>query len=244
MPSYETGHARNVQRFQELCSFVTSWGASYNPSNAELELTKLTNKHTAANDALDDVTQKLTNFKDKVNQRENTFSGIRKLTTRVVNFYESTGTAANKVEDAKSIKRKIDGKRADTSVEEPPGEGEEAPTTISASQQSYTQITQFFGQLIALLQADGLYDPNENDLKITTLQGKHDDMEAANTAVIGAKTDISNSRFERDDVMYAEGTGLVDLALLVKKYVKAAFGSDSSEYAQIKGLEFRRPSGK
>lgn len=242
MPVYETGHARNVQRFEELISFITSWGSDYQPSNAEIELTKLTNKLTDANTSLDGVTSSLTDFKGSVNDRENTFDGIRKLVTRVVNFYESTGAAENDVDDAKSIKRKIDGKRADTSVEDPPGEGEEGAETISVSQQSYTQITEFFEQLISLLDADSLYDPNENDLKITTLQTRHAAMQAANTDVINKKTAISNARFARNDVMYADETGLVDKALLVKKYVKAAFGTDSSQFLQIKGLEFRRPS--
>jgi hypothetical protein len=41
--------------------------------------------------------------------------------------------------------------------------------------------------------------------------------------------------------LYADGTGLVDLALLVKKYIKSLFGADSPQYEQISGLKFRRP---
>ena len=41
-------------------------------------------------------------------------------------------------------------------------------------------------------------------------------------------------------MLYADETGLYDLAMLVKKYVKGSFGTDSSQYNQIKGLEFTR----
>ena len=41
--------------------------------------------------------------------------------------------------------------------------------------------------------------------------------------------------------MYADTTGLVDIAMMVKKYTKAAFGTDSTQYNQISGLEFSRP---
>lgn len=67
-------------------------------------------------------------------------------------------------------------------------------------------------------------------------------MKAANTAVIGNQVALSNSRGERDDVMYAPEIGLVDLAMLVKKYVKAAFGTGSMQFNQINSLEFRRPA--
>lgn len=45
----------------------------------------------------------------------------------------------------------------------------------------------------------------------------------------------------RDDAMYADETGLVDLAGLVKKYVKSLYGADSPQFQQISGLEFTRP---
>jgi len=63
----------------------------------------------------------------------------------------------------------------------------------------------------------------------------------ANTAVTNAATPLSNSRITRDNSMYATDTGLVDLAALVKKYVKSLYGADSPQFQQISGLEFTRP---
>ncbi len=63
----------------------------------------------------------------------------------------------------------------------------------------------------------------------------------ANTAVTTAGTPLRNSSITRDDAMYATDTGLVDLAALVKKYVKSLYGADSPQFQQISGLEFTRP---
>ncbi len=52
---------------------------------------------------------------------------------------------------------------------------------------------------------------------------------------------LSNARIARNDVMYADDTGLVEVAAMVKKYVKAVFGADSPQFAQISGLEFHAP---
>lgn len=241
MPS-EVGHARNVQRFEELVAFVTSWGASYQPSNAEIELSKLNNKLSDCQTAIDVVSTSLADTKTARNDRENVFKGLRKLTTRVVNFYASTSPDENDLDSAKSLKRKIDGKRAEQVEDDPDTPDDESANTISASQQSYTQLVEHLDNLIELLSNDASYNPNENDLKIVTLTTLSTNMKAANTNVINNVVTLSNSRGDRDFKMYEKESGLVDKAMLVKKYVKAAFGTDSMEYNQIKGLEFSRPN--
>ncbi|MGH9948156.1 MAG: hypothetical protein ACRD6X_13295 [Pyrinomonadaceae bacterium] len=241
MPIFETGHARNIQRFQEMISFVTSWGAAYAPTNAAISLSALSAKLLASDTAMTAVTSSLAQSKNTVNSRENTFAGLRKLVTRVVNFYESTGADQNKIDDARTLKRKIDGARATTVVDDPNTPEDESANSVSASQQSYTQLVEHFEALIALLGMDPLYFTAELDLQLGTLTALSTQMQSNNLAVINATTALSNARAARDAEMYADSTGLVDLALLTKKYTKAAFGTDSSQYIQIKGLEFTRP---
>ena len=66
-------------------------------------------------------------------------------------------------------------------------------------------------------------------------------MQTANTGVINNIVNCSMNRGARDEELYAEATGLVDRALLSKKYVKGSYGTDSMEYDQVRGLEFTRP---
>jgi hypothetical protein len=51
----ETGHAKNVATFEDLISFCTGYGATYNPSKAALKLPALTTQNTGAIAALQAV---------------------------------------------------------------------------------------------------------------------------------------------------------------------------------------------
>jgi hypothetical protein len=49
----ESGHARNVERFTQLLSFVTSHGAEYAPSNTTITIVNLQAKLGASLAAID-----------------------------------------------------------------------------------------------------------------------------------------------------------------------------------------------
>ena len=67
-------------------------------------------------------------------------------------------------------------------------------------------------------------------------------MQTANTGVINNQVNASMNRGSRDAELYADGTGLVDLALCFRKNTsKPRTAPDSMEYNQVKGLEFTRP---
>lgn len=95
---------------------------------------------------------------------------LRKLTTRVVNSFDASGAPKNAVEDAKSLKRKIDGARATALPVDDPKTPENESKSISVSQQSYTQLVEHLDNLIELLDSTGTYTPNETELQIATLQ--------------------------------------------------------------------------
>ena len=98
-----------------------------------------------------------------------------------------------------------------------------------------------FKKLKELLNEESLYNPNETELKITALTTLVTDLETKNTAVIAATTPLSNERVGRDHVLYDKQSGLVDVALEVKKYTKSVFGASSPEYKQVSGIRFTRP---
>ena len=240
MPNYfETGHAKNVANFQDLIAFVTGYGATYNPTKNALKLPQLNTLFTNGQNALADVVTKNTAYNNAVNARIASFDGLRALCTRLVNAFQTTDASSEKISDAKGFNRKIQGQRS-TKTATPVDANAQAPTTISSSHQSYDQLIQHFAGLISVLQSEPSYAPNENDLKIATLIAKQADMTAKNTALATAFTTISNSRIARDKTLYKELTGLVPIANDVKKYIKSIFGASSAEYAQVKGIEFKK----
>jgi hypothetical protein len=235
----ETGHAKNVANLQDLISFVIGYGATYNPTKNTLKLPQLNTLATTSQTNLADVVTKDTAYNNKVNERVAAFSTLKPLSTRLVNALEITDASTEKVKDVKGLNRKMQGKKA-SATNSPIDPSTPAPITISTSQQSYDQQIQHLAGLISVLQSEPSYAPNETDLKIVTLTAKQADLTAKNNAVATAYTNISNSRIARNNALYSTNTGLVDIATEVKKYVKSIYGATSPQFAQVKGIEFKK----
>ena len=234
----EVGHAKNVANFQNLIAFVTGYGATYNPSKNALKLPQLIALKADAETKLADVVTKNTAYNNKVNERLNAFSGLKSLSTRLVNALQTTEATTETVGNAKTFNRKMQGKKASSS-QTPTDPNTPAPTTISTSQQSYDQLIQHLAGLTSVLEAETSYTPNETDLQVATLQTKIADLTAKNTAVATAYASISNSRIARNETLYSSSTGLVETANEVKKYIKSVFGASSPQFAQVKGIQFK-----
>ncbi|ESU21053.1 hypothetical protein FCR2A7T_07170 [Flavobacterium cauense R2A-7] len=235
----ETGHAKNVANLQDLISFVTGYGTTYNPTKNALKLPQLTALYTASQASLADVVTKNTAYNNKVNERVVAFKDLKSLSTRLINALQTTDATSEKIADAKAFNKKMQGIRA-KAVETPSDSNAPAPNTISTSQQSYDQQIQHLAGIISVLQSEPSYAPNENDLKIVTLTAKQTDLTAKNSAVAIAYANVSNSRIARDKTIYGEDTGLFDIATEVKKYIKSVFGATSPQFAQVKGIEFTK----
>ena len=234
----EIGHAKNVANFQDLIEFVTAYGTTYNPSKNALKLPQLIALKASADATLADVITKNTNYNNKVNERITAFSGLKSLSTRLVNALQTTDATTETIGNAKTFNRKMQGKKASSS-QTPTDPNTPAPTTISTSQQSYDQLIQHLAGLTSVLEAETSYTPNETDLQVATLQTKIVDLTAKNTAVATAYASISNSRIARNETLYSSSTGLVETANEVKKYIKSVFGASSPQFAQVKGIQFK-----
>ena len=234
----EVGHAKNVANFQDLIEFVTGYGTTYNPSKNALKLPQLIALKASADATLADVITKNTNYNNKVNERITAFSGLKSLSTRLVNALQTTDATTETIGNAKTFNRKMQGKKASSS-QTPTDPNTPAPTTISTSQQSYDQLIQHLAGLTSVLEAETSYTPNETDLQVATLQTKIVDLTAKNTAVATAYASISNSRIARNETLYSSSTGLVETANEVKKYIKSVFGASSPQFAQVKGIQFK-----
>lgn len=235
----ETGHAKNVANFQDLISFVTGYGATYNPTKNSLKLPQLITLATNAQANLADVITKNTEYNNKVNERILAFKDLKPLSTRLINALQTTDASPQKIADAKAFNKKMQGIRS-KAITIPTDPNTPAPNTISTSQQSYDQQIQHLAGIISVLQTEPSYAPNETDLQITTLTAKQSDLTAKNNAVSTAYTNVSNSRIARDTTIYGTNTGLFDIATEVKKYIKSVFGTTSPQFAQVKGIEFTK----
>ena len=240
----ETGHAKNVANFEDLISFCTGYGTSYNPNKASIKLPALNTQFTSAKNSLTTINTLLPPSTNAINARDIVFSPLNKLMTRINNAVASSNVSKQVIADAKTITRKLQGKRASdklpTVADNPATPEDESQKSISASQMSFDNRIENMDKLIQLLASQTGYAPNETDLKVATLTTLLGDMKTKNTAVITALTPLSNARIARNNILYATGTGLVDTAGEVKKYVKSVFGGTSPQYKQVSGLKFTK----
>lgn len=249
----ETGHAKNVANFEDLISFCIGYAATYNPSNETLKVANLQTQLVDAQALIKQSNTTETAFDKATNKRTIAFRPLKPLATRIINSLDATEASAETVKDARTINRKLQGQRAipkstpkstTTSQQSSPlpaplGELEGASDkTISVSQQSFDQQIEHFAKLIALLEGDSNYTPNETDLNISGIQAKLSDLRATNTDVINAYTNWSNTRIARGNALYNPLTGLVNTALNIKKYIRSIFGTDQ-RYKQVSGLQFK-----
>ena len=234
----DTGDIVNIANFQKMISSVNGYGGVYKPSNSDIEASKLQNKFDAVNAELD------TRDTDKAGEdaagtdRENLFKPLGSLVTATVNYYDSTGAEDNKIADAKGFQRKIQGARAKAIT--PTAPGATPPKTISVSQLSYENKVQHLDGLTEVYKTDSNYNPNETKFTTASLETYSVQLKAANANAINTVTTAANSEKAFKTGLYADKTGMCDLAGLVKKYVKALFGASSPEFKQISGLVFRK----
>jgi hypothetical protein len=239
----ETGNAKNVANFNLIIEATKGYGPKYNPTKEKLKLPQLIEKHASAEADINAVIISNTAFNDRVNERIITFSDVNTYTTRLVNALETSEATPEKIKNARTFNRKIQGKRA-SAIQASVDQNTPAPVTISASQQSYDQKIEHFKGVLSVLESETTYAPNEADLTIKAATLKKDDLIQRNKAVDTAHINVSNSRITRDKNLYLEHTGMVDIALDVKKYVRSVFGSKSPEYALISGIRFKNARKK
>ncbi len=218
----ETGHAKNVANFETLISFCIGYGTAYDPSNSNLQIGNLQDKYSRAKDKLSAVKIKKGPFDTATGQRQLIFKTLKPTATRIINTLIAQEAPSSTIKDARTIIRKLNGKRATMlSAENTPD------NTISVSQQSYDRLVDSFEQLIVLTQNETTYSTNDPELKTEALQTYLNKMAEANTNVRNAYVPYSNAIVARNKELYNSDTSLLHVAAAVKSYIKATFGAAS-----------------
>lgn len=253
----EVGHGKNVANLEDVISMCVGFGPTYNPSNNSLKIAGLTALKTNGDTVMTGVTNSYSTLKLAVNDRELAFEPLKTLSSRVMAALKASGANKLIIKDAQTFVNKIQGRRGKQTLADAgkqsagKGEGVSEGAVVSVpdedkvrkqhstSQLSFDSKMEHFTGVISLVSAVPVYGPNETDLKVAGLNVVVGNMKAKNTAVINAFTGYTNALAARNKVLYAEGTGLVDVALLVKEYVKSIYGASSSQYKAVNKISFR-----
>lgn len=239
----ESGHAKNVANLESLISFVKGYGATYNPSKDSIKIVALEAILANAKQSLIDIDTLFPAYTNAVSAREFAFAPLSKIITRVNNAIKATDTTELVDNSVKTLVRKLQGTRASAKISDEDkkllAEDGKEVNQISASQMGYDNRVENLYKLLMLLNSIPQYNPNEEELKISTLTALYEDLKAKNTAVVETTTPLSNSRIARNEVMYKPLAGLVDIAFDTKVYIKSVFGPSSPQYKQVSKLEFK-----
>lgn len=174
--------------------------------------------------------------KNAIASRQSVFENMKPTCTKIINHLDILGLEEGIINQAKSLNRVIQGGQKKTTT--PPDENGETGNTVSTSRQSYTQMAENFGILLQLLATIPTYNPNEDDLKLTNLTTYQASLVSATQSVDQTEAEFNLKLIERDNILYAGGTGLYSTAQNVKKYVKSLYGATSPEYANVSKIEF------
>jgi hypothetical protein len=161
---------------------------------------------------------------------------MSKLGTRVFGSLKGCGADADIIKDADGIKHKIDGKRVGPKPPPDPITGKS--TANSVSQMSFDNRTGNFKLLVALVEGEPKYNPNEADLKTTALDAYVATLPTLNTNVNDTLSALQQTIEARNIELYAPATGVFELQKAVKDYVRSISGTSSATYKNIAKIKF------
>jgi hypothetical protein len=233
----ETGHATNMKLAREIISICEGYGVNFQPTNPLISLTSMTAITDTAESLHRIYTDDLMKYKTGVNAKGLMVKRLKFLAKHSLNYYASLSDIKENVETAKSYLRKITGsnvrKKRDENHEVLPGQ-------VSNCQMDLPHLMENFAGLLSFYAQREMYVPMEADIKVVSMQAFLVELQAVVDEVVDLKTKADNSRIDRDKCMYMEDTGLVDVTLLCKRYVRSVYGARSEEAKMVLKLKLRR----
>ena len=237
-------HSENVTNFGVLYSKTTTYGSKYNPSNELYAPSNLQKIKADGESALNQVNFAEVNYKSAISAQTESFEGFDQYITRVANTLNICGASSQIIEQGQSIIRQLRGKRVSELLSNDElalakEKGDESKQNTIHNSTINIKIENF-GKLYTFLGNIPQYNPNEADLSINAMEEKLSGLKSKHEVVTNAKIALEVARNNRDKILYKLDTGLVDIALSVKQYIKAAFGASSTEFKQISAIHFSK----
>lgn len=236
----EAGDQKLLGNLRQLIDQIAS-EPKYRPANPKLTKEALELLYTAGQAAAGAVSTANGPYKVAVTDRQAAFDALRPRITGSFNYVKASGAPPGEIDDAKGAMLKLTGKRRTAIVKDDPKTPvDESKQSRSASQMSYDNQLGNLASYLAILSNISSYNPNEDDIKLTTLNALLGALQEKNDAVSSTLVALSQARGVRDQVLYLADDSIVNTAKQVKAYIVAAFGTSSQLYKQTKGLKFVR----
>lgn len=241
MNSNKKSNQQNVDNMEVLIEREITFLPVFDPSETRLSILNQKKLKSAGDEVLRGVQTAESACNNAISARNTAFNTLNPLVTRVINALQISDVSDQTIEQGKAILRDLRNLRASEIV--PPAEGAENEPSAKTNKKrsgSFNAKIENTGKLIVFLSTITAYKPKETDLTIESLKAKHETLKQTNSACNTADALAEAARTQRDVVLYADKTGLVDIAMDSKYYTKSAYGARSAQYKAISGIRFTR----
>lgn len=237
------GHIRNITNFECLLSNIANMGEVYRPTKAGLKPEAMRELLEKAREVMDDANRARAEYLTAADVRKMAFMSFGRYVTRIISALKASDSSVESDRTAMVLVRKLRGERVKAYLTADEKAALEADGKVvrehSSSQMHFDTRIDNFDKLVYLLQLIPEYAPVEPDLKVDALKAYYKDLHAKNSEVILAESKKKAACNRRFEVMYAPLTGLVDLAIDAKTYIKSVLGSTDYQYKLISKLRFK-----
>jgi hypothetical protein len=240
----ESGHAVNAANFSRMICFVEEANTKYNPPDTAISIANLKIAEQIINDSISNFNEAASPWVQAVNAMGAIMGPVDRLMTKVKNLAAVCNVSQQFIKDVTSLVKKIKGVRITPKIVMEPGDSS-TPTDasikqISASQKGVDHKLDNIDKLMQLLKVEANYTPNEDELKVTTINALLTDLKAKRAEVNSTLPHMEAARINRNKVMYTDAGSGAELSAKVKAYFKAVYGGNSQEYHDVARLKFTK----
>lgn len=234
-------NVKKVESFSRLVAFCTGYEGKYNPGQPNLRIDALVAYIEQAKLAMERVTTAKSAFDTAVNSRKDEFKLLVKLAPNILRALKNSDATQESLNDALGYVRQIGGYSRKDREPVTAAEAAETKKRRSVLQLAYTSKIDWFDKLVQSVEIHAPYTTNVEVLTKTGLKAKANQLKDLNSKVITAYVEWNNARMERDKILFQNADSLYHVMTKVKNEVRMIFGSDSTEYNQVKSLSFTKP---
>lgn len=240
--SSEKGNNMNVVSFDLLRRDLETMSELYAPSRKALQLPALADLYQQAHACIEQTAQCEMQKRALSIKFDTEMKKLPSSITRIKNFIKATDAHAAVKDGAYSLATQITGrasakKKLETAAEMADGTIKEAPAHHTQSH-STNSILENMGRFLAYLATIPEYAPSVPEYSLASLQSKHADLTSQYLNLKNLERDLILARNRRDELLYTDTAGLVDIAAAVKAEIKATFGATSPQYKLISKYKF------
>lgn len=222
-------NVKNVEAFNRLIGICTGYGEKYTPGSPNLRVESLSDLLSRARAALQQVNVMKTGYETATNEREQKFSEMKELASRILYELKSSDATDQTIADAALMVRKIRG-RGRSEVISVPVENSEPKNVLvhkRISGSDFDSVVFHFQKLLETLLAEPHYNPTIPVLQVASVQQRIQELQAANEAVMLAMVRVGEARRKRNAILYLDADSMYRTASAVKDQVRALFGYTS-----------------